>query len=114
MNVYKEADGLFVAGNYAAAADKVRSDAKPTVSTAHLLDWLYIGSGDFAAAQHAKAVADFMSAEACLKQQDMRVFGGTFSGSDYLARTYDETMMNFYQALSYLAGDRIDRESWTG
>ena len=109
MNVYKEADGLFVAGNYKGAADCVRAAAEPKIGSSHLLDWLYMGSGDFAAGNHTATVADFTAAESCLKLQNMQFLGGAFPGSDYLARTYDETMMNFYQALTFLAGGKIDR-----
>jgi len=109
VNVYKEADGLFVAGNYKGAADRVRTAAEPKIESSHLLNWLYMGSGDFASGNHPATVADFTAAESCLKLQNMQFLGGAFSGSDYLARTYDETMMNFYQALSFLAGGKVDR-----
>ena len=108
-NIYKEADGLFVAGDYKGSVDCVRKAAEPKIKASNLLDWLYMGSSEFAAGDHPATVADFTAAESCLKLQDMQFLDGAFSGGDYFARTYDETMMNFYQALSFLAGGKIDR-----
>ena len=62
VNVYKEADGLFVAGNYKESADCVRAAAEPKIESAHLLNWLYMGSGDFASGNHPATVADFTAA----------------------------------------------------
>lgn len=116
---YVQADGYYCGGSYESAAECIKDAEQPDSTSGHVLDNLYVGSAHFAAQGHDAAIADFTAAEAGLKEQDLQSALGKGFGSvadvfatgsgTYYATTYDETMMNFYQALSYLAKGKIDR-----
>ena len=116
---YRVADGLYCAGSYVQAEEVIKAEMKPDASAEHVLDNLYMGSAAFAARNYSAAVASFSSAESGLKEQDLQCVAGkgigvvadVLSGGSggYVAATYDETMMNLYQAFSFLAQGNIDR-----
>lgn len=106
---YRKADALFCGESYEAAAACVGGDEPLTGKSGDVLKNLYAGSAHFAGQNHAASIADFTRAEAGLKEQDLMWSVGRGMTSDYLARTYDETMVNLYQALSYLQQENVDR-----
>lgn len=116
---YALSDGYFCGGDYGDAAECIMSDRLPDATAGHVLDNLYVGSAHFAAQAHDDAVSAFSAAEAGLREQDLQCSLGKGIGAvgnilaagerDYVAATYDETMMNLYQAFSYLAKNDIDR-----
>lgn len=118
-NPYAQADGYYCGGSYESAAECIKEAKQPDATAVHVLDNLYVGSAHFAAQSHDNATADFSAAEAGLKEQDLQCALGKGIGavgdilmtgeSGYVAATYDETMMNLYQAFSYLAKNDIDR-----
>lgn len=118
-NPYALSDGYYCGGSYANAAECIKAEKQPDATAGHVLDNLYVGSAHFAAQAHDDAAADFSAAEAGLKEQDVQCVLGkgigavgdilTTGESGYVAATYDETMMNLYQAFSYLAKNNIDR-----
>ncbi|MCQ2390409.1 MAG: hypothetical protein MJ240_03195 [Kiritimatiellae bacterium] len=118
-NPYVLSDGYYCGGSYESAAECIKETKQPDASAGHVLDNLYVGSAHFAAQAHVSAASDFSAAEAGLKEQDVQCALGKGIGavgdiltqgeSGYVAATYDETMMNLYQAFSFLAKNNIDR-----
>ena len=106
---YELSDGYFCGGSYSDAADCIAQKRVLDGSSACVLDNMYVGSAHFAGQEHELAIGDFKRAESGMKEQDNKWSIGRGLTSDYLARTYDETMVNLYQALSYLQQSRIDR-----
>ena len=116
---YALSDGYYCGGAYDLAAECIKTERLPDATAGHVLDNLYLGSAHFAAQAHDEAVADFSAAEAGLKEQDVQCALGKGIGAvgdvlatgegAYIAATYDETMMNLYQAFSHLAKNDIDR-----
>lgn len=106
---YQKADGLFCGGSYEAAADCLVEEGPLSGTSGDVLKNLYAGSAHFAAQNTAAAHEDFARAEAGLKEQDQMWSVGRAVSSDYLARTYDETMVNLYRALGFLREENIDR-----
>ena len=106
---YELSDGYFCGGSYSDAAECISQDKVLAGSSACVLDNMYVGAAHFSGQEHELAVGDFRRVESGMKEQDNKWSIGRGLTSDYLARTYDETMVNLYQALSYLQQNRIAR-----
>lgn len=109
QSAYEVSHAHYCAGAYTQAAEDIKQESTPDGSSSHVLDNLFMGSAYFAGKGYQQSIEAFSAAENGLKEQDNASSILKAVGDDYLATTYDETMMNMYQALSYLAQNNIDR-----
>lgn len=107
--MYERSHAYYCAGDYAGAAECIKRECQPVGTSAHVLDNLQMGAARFAGQDHANAKTAFADAESGVKEQDHQTTIGKAFRDNYVATTYDETMMNLYQAFSYLAEYNIDR-----